>query len=192
MQVNANEAEEALAMIHAMAQKMHRAVADGEVHNFFILWGVIWFIGFLGSQFLPGKTAGWMWMGLDILGGLASAAIGLWLNQRVRDTASPTFAKRLGFFWLALFAYCALTIWIAWPLHGKQVAMIIIFFAMLGYLAMSFLLSISAVRLALFVTILACGTYFLLPAYFYLCMALLGGGTMVGSGLYIRSKWRMS
>jgi hypothetical protein len=85
-----------------------------------------------------------------------------------------------------------LNAWIVWPLNSKQMAMVIILFAMLGYLAMGFLMSIAIVKLALFVTAVACGAYLLPGNYFFLGMALLGGGTMIGSGLYIRSKWRQS
>jgi hypothetical protein len=68
--------------------------------------------------------------------------------------------------------------------------MFIVIFAMLGWIAMGFLLSYSLIKLALFVTALAFGSYYLLPDYFYLCMALLGGGAMIGSAVYIRFRWR--
>lgn len=192
MQVNANEAGEALSTIQAVAQKMRRAAADGNAHYFLILWGIVWFFGFLCSQFLPNKTAGIIWLGLDILGALGSWWFGQFRSRPVRTPGDAAAGRRIGLFWLTLFAYCPLTVWIAWPLNGKQLAMFIIIFVMIGWLAMSFLMSYFAVRLALFVTALAFGSYFLLPGYFYLCMALAGGGTMIGSGLYIRSKWRLS
>jgi len=192
MNVNANEAEEALATITAMAQRMRRAAADNGAHYFLILWGIIWLLGFVCSQFLPSRTAGIVWLGLDILGAFGSWWFGQFRSQRVRAPGAAAAGRRIGLFWLTLFAYCPLTVWIAWPLNGRQLAMIIIVFVMIGWLAMSLLMSYSAVWLALFVTASACGSYFLLPDYFYLCMALVGGGTMVGSGLYVRAKWRLA
>jgi len=68
--------------------------------------------------------------------------------------------------------------------------MLIVLFAMIGWIAMGFLLSIAAVRLALLITAIALLGFFLLPQYFFLWMAFLGGGTMIGGGLYIILKWR--
>jgi hypothetical protein len=39
------------------------------------------------------------------------------------------------------------------------------------------------------VVALALAGYFLVPAWFYLWMALLGGGVMIILGLFIRSRW---
>jgi len=192
MEITPNEAEESLAAISSMKKRMRYAAANGGAHYFLILWGIIWFLGFLGSNFLSQKVAGYVWMVLDIFGGLGSWGLGLWLSRRVRNASVSATSGRIGLFWLALFAYCALTVWIAWPVDGRQLAMLMVIFAMLGWIAMGFLLSYSLVRLALFVTALAFGSYYLLPHYFYLCMAFLGGGTMIGSALYIRFKWRES
>jgi hypothetical protein len=190
MQISPDEAEESLAAISSMRKRMRHAVANGGAHYFLILWGVVWFLGFLGSHFFTDRIAGYVWMALDILGGLASWGMGMLLSRRFRNTSTSATSGRIGLFWLALFAYCNLTVWIAWPLDGRQLAMIIIIFAMLGWIAMGFLLSISLIGLALFVTALAFGGYYLLPDYFYLYMALLGGGTLIGSGFYIRFRWR--
>jgi hypothetical protein len=192
MQITPNEAEESLAAINSMRQKMRHVVADGGTHYFLFVWGVIWFLGFLGLHFLAEKTAGYVWLVLGVLGGLGSWGIGMLLHRRVRNASISAISGRIGLFWLTLFAYCALTFWIAWPLDGRQVAMFIVIFAMLGWIAMGFLLSFSLIGLALFVTALAVGGYHLLPDYFYLCMALLGSGTMIGCGLYIRLRWQQS
>jgi hypothetical protein len=192
MQITPNEAEESLAAISSMKKRMHHAVANGGTHYFLIVWGAIWFLGFLGSYFLAEKTAGYIWLTLNILGGLGSWGIGMLMSRRVRNASISATSGRIGLFWLTLFAYCALTICIAWPLDGRQAAMFTVIFAMLGWIAMGFLLSFSLIRLALFVTALAFGGYYLLPNYFYLCMALLGGGTMIGCGLYIRFRWQQS
>jgi hypothetical protein len=190
MQITPNEAEESLAAISFMMQKMRRTAANGGAHYFLILWGMVWFFGFLGSQFLPDKITGYIWLVLDILGGFGSWLIGMLLNRRVRNTSVSVTGRRIGFFWLTLFIYCMLTVWIAMPLNGKQLAMFIIIFVMVGWIAMGLLLSFSVGRFALFITAVAFAGYFLFPEIFYLWMALLGGGTMIGCGLYIRFRWQ--
>jgi hypothetical protein len=192
MNITRDEAQESLTAIQEMAQRMRRAAADNGAHYFLILWGLVWLFGFTCSQFLWHQTAGYVWMALNCLGGFGSWWFGRFKGRHVRSKGDAAAGRRIGLFWMTLFAYCALTIWIAWPLNSRQLAMFIIIFVMIGWLAMSFLLSYSAYFLALFITAVAFASYFFLPAYFYLCMALVGGGTMIGSGLYIRSKWRMS
>jgi hypothetical protein len=150
---------------------------------------VVWLVGFLNSQFLPNQIAGYVWMGSDILGGLVSAIIGIRMNRGVRSSAPTTSGKRIAFFWLLLFFYCVAAVAVAWPTGGKQLAMFIVLFVMVGWLAMGLLLSFASVWPGLAITALALIAYFLLPGSFYLWMAVLGGGGMIALGLYIRSRW---
>jgi len=136
MNISPNEAEQALAAIQAMMQKTRRAISSSGAYRFLIVWGAIWLLGFLNSQFLPNQTAGYVWMGLDILGGILSAIIGIRMNRGVRRAAPITSGKRIAFFWLLLFFYCVAAIGVAWPTDGKQFAMFIILFVGVGWVAM--------------------------------------------------------
>ena len=189
MNISPTEAEEALASIQVMMQKTRRAISNSGAYKFLLIWGVVWFFGFLGSQFLPVEVASKVWIALDILGGLVSAVVGIRMNRGVRTSSSGTSGKRIGVFWLLLFGYCFAAITIAMPLDGKQFAMFIILFAMMGWIAMGLLLSFASVWWGLGLTILALLGYFLLPEVFYLWMAILGGGGMIALGLYIRFRW---
>jgi len=190
MQITSTEAEESLAAIRSMTQKMRRAAAGGGAHYFLILWGIIWFLGFLGSHFFTDDLAGYIWLALDILGGFSCWGISLWLSRRVHKTGDSVNGRRIGIFWASLFVYCGLTVWIARPPDGKQLAMLIVIFVMIGWMAMGLIFSLSIIKFAFFITALALSGYFLLPDFFYLWMALLGGGAMIGCGLFIRFKWK--
>jgi hypothetical protein len=150
---------------------------------------VIWLLGFLNSQFLPNQTAGYVWMGLDILGGIFSAIVGIRMNRGVRSSAPTASGKRIAFFWLLVFFYCVAAVAVAWPTGGRQLAMFIILFVGIGWMAMGLLLSFASIRWGLALTAVALIGYFLLPGVFYLWMAILGGGGMIALGLYIRSRW---
>jgi hypothetical protein len=189
MNISPNEAEEALAAIQTMVKKTRRAFSSSGAYIFLIIWGVIWLLGFLGSQFLPNQSAGQIWMGLDILGSAICAIIGIRMGRGVHRTSPVTTGKRIGLFWLLLFLYCLAAISIAWPVEGKQLAMYIIFFVMVGWLAMGLLLSFASIWPALVITALALIGYFFLPDIFYLWMAILGGGGMIALGLYIHKRW---
>src|SRR4030065_1438553 len=180
MNITPSEAEEALTAIQSMMEKTRRALSSSGAYKFLILWGVIWMLGFLGSQFLPKEIASYVWIGLDILGGILSMVIGVRLNRGVRSSAPTTSGQRTGFFWLLLFFYCVAAIGIAWPVDGKQFAMFIILFVTVGWIAMGLLLSFASVWWGLALVGLSLVSYFLLEDYFYLIMAFVGGGGMIG------------
>jgi hypothetical protein len=189
MDISPTEAEEALAAIQTMMQKTRRSISSSGAYKFLILWGVIWMLGFLGSQFLPKEIASYVWIGLDILGGILSMVIGVRLNRGVRSSAPTTSGKRIGFFWLLLFFYCVAAIGIAWPVDGKQFAMFIILFVTVGWIAMGLLLTFASAWWGLALLGLSLVSYFLLEDYFYFIMAFVGGGGMIALGIYVRNRW---
>ena len=189
MNISPTEAEEALAAIQSVMQKTRRVISSSGAYIFLIVWGTVWLLGFLNSQFLPNETANYVWMVLDILGGIVSAVLGIRMNRGVRSTAPITNGKRIAFFWLLLFLFCVAAIAVAQPVEGKQIAMFIILFVTVGWMAMGLLLSFASIWWGLAITILALVSYFLLPGVFYLLMAIVGGGGMIILGLYIRMRW---
>ncbi len=170
-------------------KKTRRAISASGAYGFLIVWGVVWLLGFLCSHFLPDEIAGYIWMGLDILGGVLSAIIGIRMGRQVRSPLAAASGKRIGWFWLLLIIYSAAAIGVAWPVDGKQVAMFIILFVMVGWLAMDLLLSFDSILPGLVIAALALIGYFLLLDIFYLWMAILGGGGMIAMGIYIRYRW---
>jgi hypothetical protein len=189
MNVSPSEAEEALASIQAMMTKTRRAISSSGAYIFLIIWGIIWLLGFLGSQFLSPVITGYAWAVLDTLGGILSAVFGIRIGRGVRSSSPIISGKRIGIFWLLNFLYCIAVVVVSWPTGGKQMAMYIILFVMIGWIAMSLLLSFASIWPGLIITVLALVGFFLLPGIFYMWMAVLGGGGMIVLGLYIRSRW---
>jgi hypothetical protein len=189
MNISPTEAEEALAAIQTMVHKTRRAISKSGAYNFLIVWGFIWLFGFIASHFVHSKTIGYIWMGLDIVGCVLSAVIGIRMNRNIRSPSGVATGKRIAWFWLLLFFYCIAAIGVAWPVDGKALAMFIIFFIMIGWMAMGLLLSFASIWWGLAITALALIGYFLLPGIFYLWMGILGGGGMVALGIYIRNRW---
>jgi hypothetical protein len=189
MNVSPEEAGEALAVIQAMVKKTQRLIASSGAYKFLILWGIIWLLGFVNSQFLPADVSSYVWIGLDILGGLASLLVGLGLKRGIRSASPSTTGKRIAFFWLLLFVYCFIAISISWPVDAKQLSMMIIIFATLGWIAMGLLLNLASAWWGLALLALSLVSYFVLPGLFYLLMAILGGGGMIALGIYVRNRW---
>lgn len=189
MNISPAEAEEAMDAIQTMVRKTRRAISKSGAYAYLILWGFVWLFGFLNSHFTHDDTAGYIWIGLDILGGVLSAVIGVRMNRSIRSPSASSAGKRIAWFWMLLFLYCFAAISVAWPIDGMKLAMFIIIFVMVGWMAMGLLLSFASIWLGLVITALALIGYFLLPDIFYLWMAFLGGGGMIALGIYIRQRW---
>jgi hypothetical protein len=189
MNISPSEAEEALASIEAVAAKTRRSIASGGTALTLIVTGVVWLIGFACTQFLSGALVGTIWTGLSVLGTGLGILLGARLGKRVRSPATIPTVKRVGLFWLLLIVYAITIIAVARPSDGKQATLLVILFIMLGQLAMGLLFSFSSVWWTLPITLLALVGYFLFPGIFYVWMAVLGGGGMIGLGLYIRARW---
>jgi hypothetical protein len=189
MNITPVEAEEALTAIKIMVQKTRRSISKSGAYVFLIIWGVVWLLGFLSSHFLANDITGYIWLGLDVLGGILSAIVGARINRHVRSPSTASSGRRIAWFWLILFLYCIAVFGVAWPVDGRQIAMLIILFVMIGWMAMGLLLSFTSIGWGLAITALALSSYFLLPDFFYLIMAILGGGGMIVAGIYIRERW---
>jgi hypothetical protein len=189
MNIPPDEAGESLAAIQAVMQKTRRSMAGGGAYITLITTGIVWLIGFTCTQFLRGEIVVYIWIGLSILGSILATVLGIRRGRRVRSPATAPLARRILLFWLLLVLYGVAAIAIARPTDGKQVTLLVILFIMLGQLAMGLLFSFSSVWWALPITALALAGYFLLPDFFYLWIAILGGGGMIALGLYIRSRW---
>ena len=189
MNISPNEAEEALVAIQRTMQKSRHSFASSGAYIFLIFTGIVWLVGFLATQFLSGAIVAYIWIGMSLLASVLSILFGTRMGRRVRGPSTAVYAKRIGLFWLLLVFYGIAAIAIARPTDGKQVTMFVILFTMLGQLAMGLLFSFSSTWWALPITALALVGYFLLPDFFYLWMAVLGGGGMIALALYIRSRW---
>jgi hypothetical protein len=186
MKVSRDDAQEALNSIQRVTIHTKRAIASGSSPYYMILWGVIWFLGFISDFFIKGMTGGWVWIGLVSIGVVISIIIGFRSSLRVRVTGNERFTLLP----VAVIAYSLLVIWISQPLSGEQISVIIVLFAMLGYVIMGILVEPAAIWVGIITTGLALIGYFLLLPYYNLWMAFLSGGTLVVGGLYILRRWK--
>jgi hypothetical protein len=107
----------------------------------------------------------------------------------MRSPTAGATAKRIGAIWVLLAVYCLAALAVTWPLDGMQLTVLIILFVLVGWLVMGLLLSIISIWPGLIIIALVLIGYFFLPDYFYLWLAILGGGGMIALGLYIRFRW---
>ena len=189
--MSSTEAEEALAAIQKMMQKTRRSIASSGAHISLIITGIVWLIGFTCNQFLSDEILPYVWIPVSILGSILATVLGIRIGKRVRSPSAAAIGKRIGFIWLLLAVYCIAAIAVTWPLEENQLTALVVMCVMVGWLVMGLQLSTYSVWVwqGLIVIALVLVGYFWLPNFFYLWIAILGGGGMIASGLYIRSRW---
>jgi hypothetical protein len=186
MNVSPQEAQESLQAVRKAASQMRHSVAAGASPYYLILWGATWMVGYSLNYLIPSWHAGIVWLGLVTIAG----AITWLLSYRFRSKIRLSGGERIWQFWLFLWLYATLWWWIAWPTEPNQGSLLIVTVVMFGYVILGLWTDRTLTWVGLIVTALSMAGYYLLPDYFSLWMAFLGGGTLIGSGLYIRRAWK--
>lgn len=190
------EAQASLAEIDRVIDQTRKIIAHGSTAPILMLWGVIWIVGFADTQFYP-DNAGRLWWLLNIAGMAATFALSVWR----RSIKSP--ASNLIFVcWCVLIGYGALwcLLLVPWVLPGMarvhvpplgvRLPAFFCTVAMCGYVIMGLWLSRLILWIGLVVTAITVIGYYALPSWFYLWMAVFGGGSFLAAGLLTRKYWR--
>src|SRR5258707_9565070 len=74
MPLTPNEAASALRDIEQTRRRSGEAVGYRIAAPYFILWGVVWAAGYVGSD-LFAEHAGWIWLGLILAAAIASVLV---------------------------------------------------------------------------------------------------------------------
>ena len=205
MNVSKDDAQSYLEQIQATFGQTKKKIAAGSTAPLLILWGAIWFVAYLGTyvaDLLEFKvycfrltsrisigihTAGLCWMVLVPIGMVASWIIGV-----SRAPVKSPHNKRFGFSWLILFIYAILWLTLLWPWNEYQINAFLASIPMFSYVVMGLWADRLLFWLGLVVTLLIIVGFFLFhyQPLFWLWMAILGGGALAGTGLYIRKAWR--
>lgn len=195
MDVSKEEAQKSLGQIQDTVQRTKKMVAYAGVDTIFIVWGVIWVLGYLSTHFLP-LLCLWIWLVLVAAGFIISVIVG----RRSMPVRSPA-GKRIAWFWLLLFFYVSLWIALLFPfikvrgheqsqMFWRHMGAILATVPMFAYVVMGLWLAHFMIWIGLAVTALTFLGLFVIQPYFWLWMAAAGGGTLIGTGLFIRNRWR--
>ena len=192
MNVSREDARVSLTMIKAASDHTRKVVASSYASDLLILWGLIWVVGFTSAHFYPHRAA-YIFNTLNAIGIIGTLLICTrWRGKAATKTpASQNIAWRILGFWLLLFAFASLWLLLLTPSRGIQVCAFFCTVAMFGYVVIGLWSgSYFMFWLGLTVTSLTLLGYHLFPDYFYLWMSPMGGGALLGTGIYIRLRWR--
>jgi hypothetical protein len=150
---------------------------------FMTIAGIMWLVGFTGSQFLPESCLGWLWAVVSGLGTLAMVWVGTHATRHSSVKASPWWPFLL--YWCSLGALDILLIWIFGIDDSTEIGLLILLSTALGYVQFGFFFHWIIGAVGILIAALAITAFLLVPAYFSLAMAILGGGLLIASGLWI-------
>jgi hypothetical protein len=179
MNISKEEAERSLAAIEETSLKTRLAAAQAAA-PILILWGAIWTVAFGIQQYFP-HLANRAWLVLDIAGGLLT-----WRMCLHKPAVKSTHDRRMLLALLIMFCYAILWAWLLAPFNFRHFGGYIISVIMCAYVIAGLWLSKFFIFLGIGVTILVILGALFLHRYESLWLALAGGGSMIGSGLYLR------
>lgn len=205
MGIGPEEARDMLQGVDDVTSRTKKMIAFGGGDLLFIVWGIVWLIGGIATYLIPKFTSrdgsismliGSVWLVL--------VGAGMILSYRAGKSSMPTrspFGKSIGMMWFLLYVF--VDVWIAllmpfihiqgqheshlfWTHMGAIAATV----PMFAYVVFGLFFDRYMVYIGLGVTALMMIGIFLFEPWFYLWMAFVGGGTLIGTGLMVRKLWK--
>ncbi len=205
MEITQKQAHDELNEIELTIERTRKKIASGSTAPCLILWGVIWFAAYvftyvsysferqsfhfqLAQRVSIGiHISGLCWLVLIPIGFIAT-----WIISVRKSPIRSTGDRRWFLCWLIWFGY--LFLWIAFfgGSNEYQISAFAASSAMFMYVMTGFWFDKVLFWLGLAVTVLIafCFFRFNCQPIFWIWMAILGGGALAGTGIYIQRAWR--
>lgn len=177
-----NEAADALRDIEQTQRKSYSVFGYKSAAPFLILWGVLWIVGY-GTTDLSPRYAGDAWLAVTVVGLVASTLLGM----RAGTPQRRPFSWRIFFSWItAIIFFCAI-IAVLRPSEGAQIGAVIPLLVACGYVILGIWIGARLVIAGIAIAALTLIGFYFLPQHFGLWMAVIGGATLIGTGLWLRT-----
>ncbi len=177
MSLSPNEAAQSLREATVIQKRSAEVYGYSLCAPYFFIWGLVWVAGYAGQALAPART-GWIWPGSVLAGILATVVAGKMQKMRPHWRVGAAFGLIFAFS-CALFAVIPprndLQAGAYWPLLFAAL------YAGVGLWFGTRYMIVGAILAAA-----ALGGYFFLPGIFFLWMALVGGGSLILTGFWLR------
>lgn len=205
MDISKEDAKDSLEQIETTIEQTRRRIAAGSTGPCLILWGAIWFAAYMVTYVTYfGEHQSWHFqlaervsIGIHVSGvcWLILSPIGMIATIVIMSRKSPTRSAgdwRWFLCWVIWFGY--LFLWTAFfgRSNEYQISAFAASTAMFMFVMTGLWFDKVLFRLGLAVTVLIafCFFKFNCQPIFWIWMAVLGGGSLAGTGFYIRRTWR--
>jgi hypothetical protein len=194
MNVTNDDAVQSLAQVEEVMAKTRQLLVSTYGGPFLILWGFIWIVSYVWSYFFP-IWADTIWSISGPLGAIATFFILWWLFRSGPTAVSSSdkhLAMRTFLFWPLVLAYAFLWLNINKPDSGIGFNAFLVTVFMFAYVVMGLWFgNWLMVALGIVVTGFTLVGFYLIPREYYcLYMAVTAGGGLLGTGLYMKLRWR--
>jgi len=192
MNVSKEDARISLSAAQSVMDQTHKAISSAYANPLLILWGILWITAFTATHFYV-HYAYYIFMTMAVVGGLSTTVIIRVFRSKapVKEKSSPKFGRRVTALWIFLCIYIIIWLFLFAPFTGLQCNALICTAVMFAYIVMGLWFNNRfMIVLGLAVTAGTLVGFYLLRNYYCLWMALVGGGALFGTGLYIRLRWR--
>lgn len=178
--MKSDEALDQIAFIKDILKRTRLSSAEG--YPYYILWGVIWIVGYISSIWIPP----YIWTGLCLIGGVGSYLIGRMHKWKATDMK---LLKKLGLQSLILlvasFAIFALLV------YSGQYGMIYALWPFeigIIYMVVGVFMGKDLFGIGVGITLAALASLFIPAPFHFVWMALVGGGGLLLTGIIFRNQ----
>ena len=181
MPLSREQAEGALRDITQTERRSSSAYGYTSAAPYLILWGFLWMIGYGSTELTPHFT-GWVWLGVTVVGSVASALLGM----RGGGVKRP-FSWRIFFSWIAALFFISAILVVLKPQDGAAIGAVIPLMIGGGYVILGIWIGVRLAIAGILIAALTLFGFYYLPEHFALWMAAVGGVSLIGTGLWLRS-----
>jgi len=186
MTLSPEEARVALEQIEAGRKAARLALRRNCGHYHLWIWGAFWVVVPLVFHYAPEVGARYTWV-FALAGALASTVVGMLVEgSRLRVPLNTRFAALIGF----LVAFAAIWLFLLGSNNSKNIYAYFCTVAMFGYIAAGLWFDAYLVWLGVAATVLTLVGFYALGPWFWIWMSVAGGGTLIGTGFYVRYFWK--
>ena len=186
MTLSPDQAAQSLQEIDQTGRRSASAYGYAHASPFFILWGLVWIVGYGGTGLLPPHLTSYLWAVADGAGILGS----IWIGRRMASQGNATEKGLFRYRFLGVFFIVALFITgvmlVMGPTTGEQggafaALLVALLYGLVGlWQGLRFLITGAVIA------VLTLAGFFYLHAHFFTWMAAVGGGALILAGLWLR------
>jgi hypothetical protein len=187
MPLSPDQAAQNLREIDQTGRRSASAYGYAHASPFFILWGIVWFIGYGGTGFLHGSQPAYLWATADLAGILGSFWIGHRMAPKTDRTCNSRFRYRFIGTILVIALFIACVNLVMAPISDDQqgalpALLVALFYGLMGiWKGPRFLVA------GIVIAALTLGGFYYLHDYFFTWMAVVGGAALILAGVWLRT-----
>lgn len=191
MNVSRDEAAAALDHVVEADARVRTWRFYGEASNYLVAWGVIWLAANLTTDLRP-KWSGWAWLAGIVAGSVVTILLTIrnarrgHQRQAMSRAESRAFGQRAALLGITVMLWFPTLSFLAGPLAPRQGNALISATWAFIYMAMGAFVGWRLFAIGFVTAAAIVFGYFAITQHFFLWMALVGGGSLILGGLWLR------